>query len=461
LGLIVPILAAILGGSFLIYSLFKDSLYAELDHFLSDKLHFHQLSLFQNERRISYSMSPERWKALYDLDHPEYYHYRFHKNQMTIMKSPGLKDTDLPKLGFDSNTPAYQNITLPSDIHGRAAGLTFFPNEVIGTTPPKRLHLVIVEDASRILAALQRLKFILLSVSAIATAFVIYTAARLIRRNLRPLDQLAEQIEAVPVSETDTSNHFALTNAPSELDPVVTRMNILMDRVNAAIQKERQFTANAAHELRNPLAGIRSQLELALAQERTPAEYQTTLSTVLSSEKRLEQLVENLLLLTKLEAGLEDTTTSTVSLPDLLRRSWKPCFETAEQKSLSIKWNVHDSAKNDIQTCPHLFRIIISNIFQNAVTHAPQGDTITISAKRGTTGVCISVSNAAPGLTKDDLPKIFERFWRATEAREQNTGNVGIGLSLCKRISATLGGSIDATLTKEQHLTITTCLPTS
>lgn len=459
LGLILPIMIAIIGGSFSIYSLFQNSLYAEIDHFLSDKLRFHRFSLFQEGNHISFNMDKGRWKALQDEKNPEYFHFRYHRSDRLIMKSPSLPKEGLPSIGRDSDDPVFENITLPGNIPARAVGISFFPAEVRGDAEPNRLYVVVAEDSSRILAALARLRIILITVSATATFFVIFSAWRIVRRNLRPLDDLSRQIEEIPVSNSKA--HFALANAPSELNPVINRMNALMDRVSAAIEKERQFTANAAHELRNPLAGIRAQLELAISRNSSVAEYEKSVTKVLKTEERLEQLVENLLFLTKLEAGQIDTASVSVSIPVILRRAWKPCFETAEQKSLTVNWNVDSSADRDFLTSPHLVHIVLSNIFQNAVIHSQEMDTVGINAKIDDGSLRISACNPSGDLQADDIPRLFERFWRASDARDQSSGNTGIGLSLCQRITATLGGEINASINGQKLLCVTVILPES
>ena len=457
LGLILPILAAIIGGSFAVYGLFKDSLYAEMDYFLTQKMRFHQVVVFQKGKTASYNVVPSRWKELRSKENPEYYHLRYSPSGVEITHSRILPPDGLPPIGADSDTPVFENIILPDGKPARAGGVTFIPKENKGDDPTKTLHIVVAENSSRILAALHRLRIILITVGCSAAFLVLFSAFRIVRRNLRPLDDLSQQIEAVPLKAQ--SSRFTLENAPSELNPVVTRMNALMDRVSLALEKERQFTANAAHELRNPLAAIRSQLELAIAKERSPEEYEKAITSVLKGEKRIERLVDNLLLLSKLEAGQEDVSKVPTSFSKLLRKSWKPCFEMAEQRKLAIKWNVDGSADCDLSIAANLFRIILTNIFQNAVTHSPEKSGIEIAAEYKNGVACVTVCNPAPNLSRDDMDRVFERFWRASNAREQSDGNVGIGLSLCQRIAETLGGTIEATLSDRNEFRIKACIP--
>jgi two-component system heavy metal sensor histidine kinase CusS len=296
---------------------------------------------------------------------------------------------------------------------------------------------------------LREVRWRLLAASAAGTLALLGSAYLIIRRNFRTAGDLTRQIDAM--SLTDTQDRFALPGAPLELEKVVGRLNALMDRVTIAIENERQFTSNAAHELRTPLAGMRSAIDLALTRTRTVEEYEDTLFKLKEMQWKLQQLTENLLLLARLDSGQREFGQEESSLRQFLRTVWKPFFDLAGDKELNIAWKVEDTS-TPLLLPTKLLEIVLRNLFQNAVEYSPAGGRIEISGQVAA-GICtIQVTNPNPGLEPEQLDQLFQRFWRADQSGNPNSSSVGIGLSLCKRIMDVLGGTIAAELTAENQV---------
>ena len=226
---------------------------------------------------------------------------------------------------------------------------------------------------------------------------------------------------------------------------MVARLNALMDRVATAIDHERMFTSNAAHELRNPLAAIRSRVELALSRTRSVEEYEETLDGILESQNGMQRVVDHLLLLARLESGHQvyEFSLEPVSLPKLLRKSWRPVFDRATDRHLKVAWQVTEPA-TDLVLPVALIEIVLRNLFDNAVSYSPEGGSILITAAETRGMVDITVANTDPGLAVKDLESTFAPFWRGNPNASGHRGNAGIGLALVRRIMESMEGRVTA-----------------
>ena len=308
------------------------------------------------------------------------------------------------------------------------------------------MHVVIAKELNSVLDALRQLRGVMYQVAVGLTVLLLASTTFFLRRNLQPLKQLSDQIESTPV--TGGSSHFELRGAPSELDPVVERLNTLMDRVEGAFERERHFTANAAHELRNPLAGMRSQIELSLGVERSAGEYRETLDGLYDIQQGMERVVENLLILARLESGEQPVEQEIVPLTEVLRRGWRKVFDLAEQKQLDVTWDIQKGLPA-LVTARNLVSIIVRNLLDNAVDYSPDGGAVKISAHydRLTSRASIRVANQNTSLSKDDCEQMFELFWRGQED-DSSHRHAGLGLGLCRRIVDILKGELKVRLTE-------------
>jgi two-component system heavy metal sensor histidine kinase CusS len=456
LGVSLSMLVLIAVGGVVNYLLFRAYLYEELDHALLDKLRFLRASCAQRNGEVVFDLAGPVWARVQDEHDPEYFQvWRVGRGE-TLHRSWSEPPGDLPKIGEGSMEPVYSHVVLPLGVVGRAAGQMFYPE--MGEEGGRRIAVTITvaHDSKRISVALIEQRRILVALALAASAVILLLIYLIVRRNLKPLTELSRQIEAIPAGSR--GSRFELAEAPEELDPVVTRLNALMDRVEAALENERQFTANAAHELRNPLAGMRSQLELALGKARSEEEYREALGGVLKVEKRLEALVENLLLLTRLQSGQEGFVMDEVSICDLLRHCWKPYFEGAEEKELQVALRC-DAGITGLRTSEDMLEVVLRNLFDNAVSYTGHGGRIDIGVEGGDEAVEIRVANTNPDLTEEDLEKMFGRFWRASRAREGDHLHAGIGLALTEKVVGVLGGDLRAGLEGEGMLVMTVRLP--
>lgn len=299
----------------------------------------------------------------------------------------------------------------------------------------RRVTVVFGESLAETDAQLTRLAWTLGGLWVLATALAGLAALSLKGALLRPVQRLAGAIAAIdPVTLTP---RVEAAQAPRELAVVVDRLQALLSRVDGVIAREKATIGHIAHELRTPIAGLRTTLEFALA--RGPGEadartYQRCLGVVES----LQRQIETLLTLTRLEAGSEVLTVDEVDLAGLLRRAWCARNSDAEARQQVVAWQV--AKPLTLRSGKAQIEAVLRNLIDNAIDHAPAGATITITADPHDDGARLRVANPSD-LT--DASQVFEPYWRADTARSE--GHSGLGLALCQRLVRLLGGTIAVT----------------
>lgn len=256
------------------------------------------------------------------------------------------------------------------------------------------------------------------------------------------------------------SERLPLRGSGDELDKLSATMNGMLDRLAAHLEQQRAFVANAAHELRSPLTAMRTALEVALERNRSPAEYRELFGDLIEECTGLGNLINHLLLLAEGDAGLLHAD-GEVRLDDLAQRAVDMFQGIAEQYGVFLQVQVPEPVTvrgNRV----HL-REVIHNLLDNALKHTPEGGNVTVelSAPTGSPRVQLLVRDTGEGIPPDDLPNVFERFYRVDKSRQraQPTGGSGLGLSICKAIVHSYGGQISLASTLGKGTTVTVSLP--
>ncbi|MDB6070673.1 MAG: cusS [Verrucomicrobiales bacterium] len=443
-GILASLTVTLALGGVVIYRVVDSHLREEFDSALEEKLRFYETTFSLREGMPKWNMGTAEWKRVSDPANPDYVQFWFLPQGKFFFRSPGLQGTDLPRAPVQDGGYFFSDILLFGKTPARLVSREFVPNQ-IGVDEPVKVQIAIARHTGQLQAALDQVRWFLIK-TAFCTTLVLMGATRwIVRRGVRPVSALAGQIEAMPLVDSDL--RFGLPGAPTEIQPVVGRLNALMDRVGAAIEHERMFTSNAAHELRNPLAAIRSRVELALSRTRSVEEYEETLDGILESQNGMQRVVDHLLLLARLESGhqVSEFSQEAVSLSKLLRKAWRPTFDRASERRLKVVWQVEEPA-SDIIIPVALIEIVLRNLFDNAAAYTPEGGQIIIRAEARGNQARISVSNTNPGLTEQILESTFSPFWRGDPNASGHRGNAGIGLALVRRIMETMEGKASATL---------------
>ncbi len=381
-----------------------------------------------------------------------------------IARSPKLGDRDLAKRE-ESIVIAQRDVrgaveyairvddgTLPDGRVARQVTYRFAPRQDETTRPPRLVTLAIARSTEEVEDAVDRLDSVLITVGALATLMSIGVLAWMARFGLAPVRTLAASIAAL--REENLAARLDVAHTPHELVPVVERLNELLGRLDAAFAREREMTAEVAHELRTPLAGLRVTIEVALDRERTPERYRTTLADCLSICTQTERMVGMLLSLAKLDAGMVSPRRDGVELDELVREVLAPLTARIADRELHIETELPPVTTT---TDREQLRVVMQNLLDNAVSYADRGGTIRVELATGPT---LRVSNTGCTLTSDQAAHVFERFWRGDEARTAGT-HAGLGLALCRKLLDLLGGTIAATSAAGQFVATVVLVPDS
>jgi heavy metal sensor kinase len=419
-----------------LYLLMRASLIREFDAALLTEAAAVASLTEQDKGRIEVETQPASLPQFARKDRPHYFEV-WRANGESVARSASMAETHFgqpePRLQFNW-------MTLPSGVLGRVVVQPFVVRDEslpAGQTPPT-LTLLLARDTIDLQQSLARLRTLIIAVGVGSVLAGVVTMAIVVRRGMYPLDEVARSIERVGV--TNLSERIQPNGTPREIVPVVQRLNELLNRVENVVTRERAFTADVAHELRTPLAGLSSALEVSASRQRDPQAYADSTEKCLRVTRGMQTMVNNLLLLARADAKQLTRKTQRVNLAPLLRECWETHQESATQRGLLVKWNIA-AAQCELLSDPELLRMIVNNLFANAVSYADAGGVIEIELRDHV----LVVSNSASRFSPADADRVFDRFWRADAARTQAGVRCGLGLPLCRKLAEVLGGTISAT----------------
>ena len=274
-------------------------------------------------------------------------------------------------------------------------------------------------------------------------------------RSLRPLGGMAEQARRITGSNLET--RIEIHSPAEELAVLVTSFNELLSRLDQSFDTMRRFVADASHELRTPISVIRGEADVALSLERSPAEYRESLAVVLDEARRLSRLVDDLLNLARADAGHVTLQTHDFYLNELLAECCRNVQGLAHTRGLGLEC----LPGNDLQFTgdEQLLRRLVINLLDNAIRYTPSGGKVTASLEATASSVQLRVSDTGIGIAPTDAARIFERFYRAGEARSRQDGGFGLGLAIVRWIAESHRGSVTCTSELGRGSTFTVTLP--
>ena len=301
--------------------------------------------------------------------------------------------------------------------------------------------LVVARDAEPVHRTLENLRWMLAGGGLLTLGLGFVLIDRAIRSSLRPIHLLATQAEEHTGHRLDAALDVP-ADLPSELTGLAHNFDLLLSRVAAIRERERDFVRHAAHELRTPIAGLRATTDLALSQPRDAAAYAGHLATCHKTAIELGELVKRLSALARIGQNSTPASLETVDAGSLMHECLDPFLARAGVRGLTI----HDEtggvplrATGD----PALLRIIFNNLFDNAIAYTRPGGRIRISGRRDDGAIRISVSNPA-GDFPEDPGRLFEPLFRRESSRHDAGSHLGIGLTLSLEAARAMGGKLEA-----------------
>jgi two-component system sensor histidine kinase QseC len=362
----------------------------------------------------------------------------------SLARSESLGASELPHWVGKFEKPRYFLCTLPTGRPGRAMGFVFKPKQAPGINRPVEIELVVATDREELDSTLMQLLGLAAGCGALLLGATLWVVPRVLRHGLEPLNRLGEQ--AASIDAASLAARFPVIDLPEELQPIGQRLNDLLARLQQSFERERRFSGDLAHELRTPIAELRSLAECALKWPETRDV--VTDSEVLAIAQHMEALTSRMLALARSENQEPVNPTEFVDLAPLVEDVWRSFASRAQARRLEVKFALAPASATVDRV---LFRSILGNLFDNAVDYAPEAGEISIRLENTGSIVALTVANRADNLSELDVAKLFDPFWRKEAARSGGQ-HFGLGLSLARSFATTTNWTLSAGFDEQRYL---------
>lgn len=393
-------------------------------------------------------------------DSPQYYQL-WENGTDLLIKSPSLGAADLPRMAVEPGKHRYADLVLPDGRHGRLIEINFLPRVEIeedeededygaAIPPPQPITLVFARERDSLDHTLLVIALTIFGVTLAVVVIAGLLVRQLVGRGLAPLSRLARQVESIDESRLDTR----LTHDGEqcvEIAPIEDQLNHLLERMQSAFEREKRFSANAAHELRTPLAELKTLSEVATMVADDPGQVTRFFADVGEVSGQMEKVVSTLLELARSEAGLLRNDPVDIELGAYCDEIWRHSVN-GEGKGKTLVKNIPDDLV--INTDREKLGMILGNLFTNAISYSPDDASIEIAAEVRNNKVVLEVRNQAIDLRPEDIVHMKDRFWRKHKVRHQS-GHSGLGLTLVEALAGIMHLDIDLRLDPQKTFLVT------
>ena len=276
----------------------------------------------------------------------------------------------------------------------------------------------------------------------------------LARRALAPIERIS--VAAQRISSRDLSARIPIERTEDELGRLAKVLNETFARLQEAFERQTRFTADASHELRTPLSIVVSHLELALRKERSAAEYRESIETALRGAERMRAVVEGLLTLARADAGTLALAKDRVDLRAAVEETVAMLSPTAAERRVTFLAALEPAT---VVGDRDRLRDLVTNLLTNAIRYNREGGRVDVGLRVEAGQAVLSVSDTGVGIPSQDLPHLFERFYRVDKVRSRELGGSGLGLSIAKWIVEAHGGTIGVVSQEGEGATFAVRLP--
>ena len=327
---------------------------------------------------------------------------------------------------------------------------------------PQTLSIIYASPTVRLRQQVRAAGIVIALASLVLLALMAKLALRGVREGLAPLETLAEQAALVSTQDWELRLPEHVEQI-AEIEPVVQSMQESLGRLQRSFVEQREFLANAAHELKTPVAVLKSTLQSLLQRPRSSEEYRTGLQQSLEDIERLEHLLQWMLRLARAEQWAHGALRRDLELIDLNSN----CEEAIERVG-SLAQSRHSEivlSRNGplpLRADPEDLRLVWTNLLENAVRYSPEGSKVEVTLTQAAPNMALlTFKDHGVGIPADELPHIFERFYRGDPSRTRATGGFGLGLAMAKALIEAYGGTISAKSTPGKGTCLTVQLPLS
>jgi heavy metal sensor kinase len=258
-----------------------------------------------------------------------------------------------------------------------------------------------------------------------------------LRRALAPIDVV--RLEAEQISRTNVSHRIGERWTSGDVRDLVRTFNAMLGRLEAAFEDLNSFAADAAHELRTPLATLRAEIETAIQSSPTIEEYEEILKSMQEEVSRMGRVVSDLFTLARLDRGQHVLEMERTRLAPLVEETLETWLPVAQTRGITLQWLGGDA---EVRGNAVALRRVLMNLVENALKYNRDGGTVVVSLDRRGDRAVLSVRDTGIGIAPEHLEKLFQRFFRVDRARSRSSGGAGLGLAICKSFLTAHGGSI-------------------
>ena len=367
-----------------------------------------------------------------------------------------------------SSSPGSDRIPLGPAVRRALAGKESFDRIVVANVGPILLYTSPIVYMRSIIGALQvatpvesieepldRLRWLLLFLWAGALVVAAAGGHLLAVLTLAPIDRITKTARAIGTGSLGRRLH--LRGANDEVRRLAQAFDEMLDRIDGTLERERQFTANVAHELRTPLTILKGELEVALRRERPPGVYREAMASMKQEVDRLVHLVEDLLILARADAGVLRLDLRPVAVDTMVRWAEGQFQAAAGEKAIALA--VEGTESLHVLGDLDWLQQVLTNLLDNAIRYTPAGGTIRLTWDRDGAFARVRVIDMGCGIAAEDLPHLFDRFYRANRVRAQASGGSGLGLAIAQSIAKAHGGRIEIESRIGSGTTVTVWLP--
>lgn len=434
----------IISTAFLIFVVFvavyysvKASVYNDIDKDLQLEVETITEQIVINSKAFTIS-DPEEWK--------EREHNTLGTNPVFVQletidgkildKSPNLRKHSLSlKKGIKEELFYTSNL---NNVKIRQVQFPVFHDEVLIGYVSIAMSL---QDAQSVLITLSEILF----VGYFLILIVLYYVTRfIVGRSIKPVLSIIETASLISKDNLDV--RIEMPQNKDELFKLSKTINDLLDRIENAIEREKQFTSDASHELRTPLAVIKGTLEVLSRKPRTQKEYEEKIKFCISEVNRMNFLVDELLLLARFENQKKDIIKESTFLNAMILDILSRFSETISNKKLQV--NTLFEGDFYIKTDPYLFSIVLNNVISNSVKYSFYEGQINLQLKNEGNFIFLSIKDFGTGIPESDIDKIFNPFYRSNPSEHPEIKGTGLGLSIVKRLSILLDFEVKITSEK-------------
>lgn len=304
--------------------------------------------------------------------------------------------------------------------------------------------------------SVQEIELLFLSLSPVLLVLIGLTGYWISSRSLKPVDEMTQAARSIGAD--NLAGRLPVPPARDEISRLAEAWNKMLSRLEESFARMQRFTADAAHELRTPLAALRTTADLSLKRERDPQEYREALAQVGTIADRMNELAEGLLSIARGDDSPTRQGVERVDFPSLVRdvvAEMQPLFEDKD-----LRLHVDVPPENiAVRADPDGIRRILAILLDNALKYSSPGGSVTVAVRQREMDVTLEVSDTGCGIPAESLTRIFDRFYRVDSSRDRKSGGYGLGLAIAQQIARSHKGHLVASSVVGEGSTFRLTLP--